>query len=127
MAECPFCCLNDQDVICSNEHALAIYDAFPASPGHVLIVPRRHLMTTVQASQDELVALFALVPTVQKLLRKCHQIDAFTIGINDGAAAGQTVPHLHLHVIPRYTGDVADPRGGIRWVLPERADYWSRT
>ena len=69
--------------------------------------------------------MLRLLDATRELLIVQHRPDGFNLGINDGAAAGQTVPHVHLHVIPRYAGDSPDPRGGLRWVLPEKADYWS--
>lgn len=68
--------------------------------------------------------MFGLLDEAKAGLEREFQPDAYNIGINDGIAAGQTVPHLHIHLIPRYQGDVADPRGGIRWVMPEKANYW---
>jgi diadenosine tetraphosphate (Ap4A) HIT family hydrolase len=77
-----------------------------------------------EASADEKNALIAMLDAMKNLLTNKFKPDAFNIGINDGAAAGQTVPHLHIHLIPRYKGDMADPRGGVRWVIPEKAKYW---
>jgi diadenosine tetraphosphate (Ap4A) HIT family hydrolase len=69
--------------------------------------------------------VFDLTRGLQKLLAALHQPDGFNIGVNVGAAAGQTVGHVHLHLIPRYAGDVPDPRGGVRWIIPAKAQYWS--
>jgi len=91
------------------------------SIGHVLVVPKRHEASLLSLSDDEQMAMLQLAGRV---CREAVDIDGFTIGANVGEAAGQTVPHAHLHIIPRYKGDVADPRGGIRWVLPHRASYW---
>lgn len=71
-------------------------------------------------------ALLALLEDAKRRLDKEMKPAGYTIGINDGAAAGQTVPHLHIHLIPRYTGDVEDPQGGVRWIFPDKADYWSK-
>ena len=76
-------------------------------------------------TQFERAALFALLDRATELVDHQHQPVGYNIGINDGAAAGQTVPHLHIHLIPRYDGDQPDPRGGVRWVIPEKADYWT--
>ncbi len=84
------------------------------------MIPRRHILTLDEASEQEIAALFALVREAKELIRRRCRADGFNIGINEGAAAGQTVMHLHIHVIPRRRGDVADPRGGIRKVLPCR-------
>lgn len=108
-----------------NAHAFWIRDGFPVSRGHSLVIPRRHLASFFEATQEERSALLALLDDARAAAIAEFQPDGFNIGINDGAAAGQTVPHLHIHLIPRYAGDVQDPRGGIRWVLPERADYWT--
>jgi diadenosine tetraphosphate (Ap4A) HIT family hydrolase len=122
---CPFCNLEKSRVILDNDHAIAIYDGYPVSPGHSLIVPKRHIVSFFEASKEEQAALFDLLAEMRQLLQKELKPDGFNIGINDGAAAGQTVMHLHIHLIPRYTGDMPDPRGGVRWIFPEKADYWS--
>lgn len=106
-------------------HAFAMLDAYPVSKGHCLIIPRRHVASWFDATADERNEMFDLVRQVRDYLQDVYAPDGYNVGINDGAAAGQTVPHLHLHLIPRYAGDRPDPRGGVRWVIPERADYWS--
>lgn len=117
---CPFCD-PDRDAVAANGTARTLIDGFPSADGHLLVVPRRHVGHVRDLTAAELADVFALV----------HEAASgpgdHTIGINDGPAAGQTVPHLHVHVIPRRPGDVADPRGGIRWVLPDTADYWTDT
>jgi diadenosine tetraphosphate (Ap4A) HIT family hydrolase len=90
-----------------------------------LIVPRRHVADWCDASPEERRELMEAIDAARAAIRESHRPDGFNIGMNLGGAAGQTVAHLHLHVIPRYRGDVADPRGGVRWVLPERAAYWN--
>lgn len=119
----PFLDKPPTDWVASNALAFAIRDGFPVSPGHTLVVPRREVATWFEASRDEQQAVFDLVDQVRRDLERSHQPDGFNIGINVGAAAGQTVFHLHVHVIPRYDGDVADPRGGVRHVIPELANY----
>lgn len=104
---------------------LVIRDAFPVSPGHTLIIPRRHVGSFFQLTAPERESMFELLTQAKVELDETLQPDGFNIGINDGAAAGQTVPHLHLHLIPRYRGDAPDPRGGVRWVLPDQAKYWT--
>ena len=94
------------------------------SPGHALIVPRRHEPDFFALTADEQAALVALVNPVRAALDQQFGPDAYNLGVNAGKAAGQTILHTHLHVIPRYAGDVAEPRGGVRWVLPETARYW---
>ena len=121
---CPFCSLPSERIIDSNELALVIRDGFPVSKGHTLIIPKRHLGSWFDTSADERTALFALLDQAKMTLDHEFKPDSFNIGINDGAAAGQTVPHLHIHLIPRYKGDQDDPRGGVRWIIPGKAKYW---
>ncbi|MGL6069630.1 HIT family protein [Craterilacuibacter sp.] len=122
---CPFCSLPPSRITAENRHAIWIYDGYPVSAGHSLIIPKRHIGSFFEASDDERQAMLLLLDQAKAAVQQAHQPDAFNIGINDGAAAGQTVPHLHLHLIPRYRGDVEDPRGGVRWVIPHKADYWT--
>ena len=122
---CPFCSLPVARVVQENEHAIWIYDGFPVSPGHSLIIPKRHVGSFFEVSTAERMSMLALLDAAKAAVDDRYHPDAYNIGINDGAAAGQTVPHLHLHLIPRYHADVADSRGGVRWVIPDKADYWS--
>ena len=103
---------------------MLICDAYPVSPGHSLVIPRRHIGSWFEASEDECTAMLALLEAAKAMIDQEHRPDGYNIGINDGPAAGQTVPHLHVHLIPRFKGDVPDPRGGVRWVIPDRAKYW---
>jgi len=107
-----------------NEHAAAFPDAFPLNSGHCLIVPRRHEADFLALSWDEQGAIWALIPAVRRHIEGSVVPDGYNIGINVGEAAGQTVAHAHLHLIPRFRADVPDPRGGIRWVIPSKAQYW---
>ena len=102
-----------------------IRDGFPISPGHTLIVPKRHVASFFDLTPEERADLLALLDAAKADLDRELSPQGYNIGINDGAAAGQTVPHLHIHLIPRFAGDQEDPRGGIRWIIPEKADYWS--
>jgi diadenosine tetraphosphate (Ap4A) HIT family hydrolase len=77
------------------------------------------------ASPDEIQALFSLINAARNQLDNRYRPDGFNVGVNDGTAAGQTLMHLHVHLIPRYQGDRKDPRGGMRWIMPDKADYWS--
>lgn len=122
---CPFCSLPLERIVAENEHARWIYDGFPVSLGHSLIIPKRHVGSFFDATHEERLAMLELLDKAKTVVEKERSPDAFNIGINDGTAAGQTVPHLHLHLIPRYNGDIADARGGVRWVIPNKADYWS--
>jgi diadenosine tetraphosphate (Ap4A) HIT family hydrolase len=123
---CPFCELPQERIWIQAETALAVPDGYPLCEGHTLVLPRRHVASLYDLSQAEQALAWELVAQVRAALKERHHPDSFNIGIKDGAAAGQTVPHAHIHVIPRFAGDVADPRGGVRWVLPWKADYWSR-
>jgi diadenosine tetraphosphate (Ap4A) HIT family hydrolase len=123
---CPFCTLPDGRVVEENEFAVLIRDGYPVSPGHSLVIPKRHVGSFFQVTAAERAALLALLDIAKDLVEQAHRPAGYNIGINDGAAAGQTVPHLHIHLIPRYTGDQADPRGGVRWVIPDKADYWTQ-
>jgi diadenosine tetraphosphate (Ap4A) HIT family hydrolase len=121
---CPFCHPEASRVIWEGELARALWDAFPLSEGHALVVPKRHVASWFEATAAEQAEMLAGLERARlAVLARCAP-DGFNIGVNDGAAAGQTVPHLHAHLVPRFHGDVADPRGGVRWVLPARARYW---
>lgn len=104
---------------------MVVRDAYPVSPGHTLVIPTRHIGSFFELDEAERAALLALLDRARGRLELEFKPDGYNIGINDGAAAGQTVPHLHIHLIPRYTGDRPDPRGGVRWIIPEKASYWS--
>ena len=121
---CPFCTLSAERIVLANELAVVIRDSFPVSPGHMLIIPRRHVGSFFDVTGDEREAMLALLDSAKLGLDAAFHPDGYNVGINDGAAAGQTVPHLHLHLIPRYAGDREDPRGGVRWIFPQKAKYW---
>lgn len=123
---CPFCdrIENGSVSLVSTELCVAFEDAYPLSRGHLLIVSRRHVERLRDLSPEEHRAMWDLIPAVQRCIEGEHNPDGYNVGLNDGVAAGQTVPHVHLHVIPRYAGDTSDPRGGVRWVVPARAAYW---
>lgn len=122
---CAFCTLPPERIVNFNNSAMVVRDGFPVSNGHTLIISRRHVGLLRDLDEAERADLFGLLLQAQLQLTAEFSPDAFNIGINDGAAAGQTVPHLHIHLIPRYKGDLPDPRGGVRWVLPHNANYWS--
>ena len=124
ITDCPFCDVPPDRILRSGHHARAFRDRYPVTPGHTLVVPNRHVASLYDLPADERAAAWELVDEVRADLVASHDPDGFNIGINDGDAAGQTVAHAHIHVIPRYGGDVPDPRGGIRWVVPEKAKYW---
>ena len=120
---CPFCTPSPDDVIIDHELAYALYDRYPVNPGHVLVIPKRHVSGWFEATGQEQQALLAVLDRVKELLDERYHPDGYNIGVNVGEAAGQTVMHLHIHVIPRYNGDVGDPRGGVRGVIPEKQGY----
>ncbi len=118
---CPFC---DADVaILKNDLAYTRYDIYPVNEGHILIVPFRHVSDFFDLSNEERDAIFKLVDESKALLDKEHKPDGYNIGINVGESAGQTVWHVHVHVIPRYKGDMDDPRGGVRGAIPSKQKY----
>jgi len=123
---CLFCDVPRDRILFDSDTALAIRDAFPVSPGHTLIIPKRHVASLFECTEGEQAALLKLLNLVRMDVDREFQPSGYNVGINDGVAAGQTVMHLHVHLIPRYPGDAPDPRGGVRWVLPEKAAYWSR-
>jgi diadenosine tetraphosphate (Ap4A) HIT family hydrolase len=126
MNVCPFCTLPSERILLTSAHGVIIRDGFPISPGHTLVIPRRHVDSFFNLTAEERVDLLGLLDQAKADIEKEFKPATYNIGINDGPAAGQTVPHLHIHLIPRYTGDIPDPRGGVRWIIPENADYWSR-
>jgi diadenosine tetraphosphate (Ap4A) HIT family hydrolase len=109
----------------TSSHGIIIRDGYPITPGHTLVIPRRHVDSFFNLTAGERVDLLGLLDQAKAGIDKEFKPDTYNIAINDGPAAGQTVPHLHIHLIPRYTGDVPDARGGVRWIIPDKADYWS--
>src|SRR4051794_31743112 len=119
MLSCPFCeRIHNGDVIAGTERAVAFRDAHPVSRGHTLIVPTAHESDFFALPVDDQAAVWALVTEIYDELTRELATDGCNVGLNNGKAAGQTVDHAHVRVIPRYAGDVADPRGGVRWVIP---------
>ena len=125
-ADCPFCTIHETSVVEESRHAVAIEDQYPVSPGHTLLIPKVHAETLFSQKADIQADIWRLLARVRVKLQSRFNPDGFNVGLNEGQAAGQTVEHAHIHIIPRYNGDVADPRGGIRWVLPDRAAYWDQ-
>ena len=125
MPQSPFLEIPVENWIASNELAFAVYDGFPVSPGHALVLTKRVVPTWFEALSDEQAALMSLVNEVKQLLdeRLNPRPEGYNVGFNAGAVAGQTVMHVHIHVIPRYTGDTPDPRGGVRHVIPSKGNY----
>jgi len=121
---CSFCNVEATKILLENEVGIALQDAFPVTEGHTLVIPKRHVASLFNLNADEQAALWQLAAEVRsKLVEEFHPA-GFNVGVNDGRAAGQTVMHAHIHVIPRYVGDTAHPKGGIRQIIPKKAKYW---
>ena len=116
-------CRPEREILAESGHALAFFDSFPVSRGHALIVPKRHVVTIFDLSDAEYADCFRLVLPLKEVLLARFAPDGYNVGVNCGAAAGQSVWHAHIHVIPRYRGDVPNPRGGVRGVIPYKASY----
>ena len=125
MENCPFCTPTPSSLWLESPTAIAFWDGFPVSEGHTLVVPRLHVVGLFDLPASDQDSIWQFVARVRSELARRFGVESFNVGLNDGQAAGQTVMHAHIHVIPRREGDVRDPRGGIRWVIPEKADYWT--
>jgi diadenosine tetraphosphate (Ap4A) HIT family hydrolase len=123
---CPFCAIASDEILVERPLAVARHDQFPVSKGHTLIIPRRHVVSFFETTAEERSEMMGLLDESRSIIDGKHRPDGYNIGINDGAAAGQTVMHLHIHLIPRYAGDSPDPRGGVRWIVPAQAAYWKK-
>ena len=121
----PFSPLPADRIIVETPNTVAFYDLYPLTNGHALVVPKATVASLYELDPSIQAEIWDTVRRVRDILAGRFRPDGFNIGINDGAAAGQTVPHAHVHIIPRYAGDVPDPRGGIRWILPSKARYWA--
>lgn len=119
--DCIFC--NQEELILENELAWARYDKYPVSPGHLLIITKRHVADFFDTTTEERRALNNLLEEAKKMLDRTNSPDGYNIGVNCGEAAGQTIMHLHIHLIPRYQGDIDNPRGGVRGVIPDKRIY----
>jgi diadenosine tetraphosphate (Ap4A) HIT family hydrolase len=126
MAECPFCTITPDKRDAQDALTFTVRDTLPVSPGHTLILPKRHIAGIFEATKEEVAALWEAVQEARDNVLKEFSPDGFNIGINDGLASGQTILHLHIHIIPRYKGDMPDPRGGVRWIFPDKAKYWKK-
>ena len=120
--ECIFC-KPQREILAENEHAIAVFDTYPVSPGHSLILPRRHAVTVWDLPEAEYLGCYALVRVLKPVLEERFKPDGFNVGVNCGEAAGQSVWHAHIHVIPRYKGDTPFPKGGVRHVIPLKGTY----
>ncbi|MBN1156395.1 HIT family protein [Candidatus Woesearchaeota archaeon] len=121
MEKCMFCTLTKP--VLSNSLFYAVYDGNPVQDGHMLVIPKRHVNSVSELSDAEAIAMLDLMRKAKEHIRQNFNSNDFNHGINDGAAAGQTVPHLHIHIIPRYNGDIDDPTGGVRNIIPGKGNY----
>lgn len=121
--ECIFCKEPETELLCENDLARAFFDKFPVNDGHVLVTPKRHAVTFFDATKEELAAIVKLTFMVKGILDERYNPDGYNIGVNVNYTGGQTIFHLHVHVIPRYEGDVEDPRGGVRNIKPNLVLY----
>tara|TARA_B100000029_G_scaffold420404_2_gene426281 strand:+ start:850 stop:1218 length:369 start_codon:yes stop_codon:yes gene_type:complete len=116
--------VEDKDYLIENETAVSFLDSYPLTEGHTLIIPKRHISEIFNLDSKEYTDIWEIINATNKSLTDTLSPDGFNIGVNVGKEAGQTIDHAHLHLIPRYKGDIADPRGGIRWIIPDKAPYW---
>jgi diadenosine tetraphosphate (Ap4A) HIT family hydrolase len=122
--DCPFCNPDsERELLLESATAYAMFDKFPVSNGHTLIIPKKHFSDYFELSFKEQSACWFMLNKVKEILTKKFSPDGFNVGININEAAGQTVPHVHIHLIPRFEGDVKEPRGGVRGVIPEKRNY----
>ncbi len=121
---CLFCNINSKDLIFDNEFAFASFDSYPVSKYHSLIVPKRHILDYFELTNDELLACNNLIKKIKKKIQNEDKtVDGFNIGTNSGIVAGQSIMHCHIHLIPRRKGDVDNPQGGVRGVIPSKQHY----
>ena len=121
---CPFCHLqSSQKLLFENQSCLVIFDNYPVSPGHLLIIPRRHVANYFNLSIEEQQCLWEMVNQCKLYIENNYHPEGYNIGININESAGQSIPHVHIHLIPRYKGDVPNPRGGVRGVIPQKQNY----
>jgi len=123
---CTYCTLSESRIIDHSPLTLVIRDVFPVSPGHTLIIPRRHVESYFDLTDQEREDMTFMMMRIKNALKTEFSPQAFNIGINEGFAAGQTVAHINMHLIPRFKGDVPEPRGGIRWIFPDKAIFWDK-
>ena len=127
MDNCPFCkierLINKDRIVYQDDTWIAIYDNYPVSEGHVLLIPKRHVETFFNLNMIEFGSLGVTIGIIKMILDKKFHPDGYNIGANCGEVAGQTVMHCHIHIIPRYKGDMENPRGGVRGVIPEKQKY----
>ncbi len=115
----------DRPFLAETLDVVAFEDAYPSAPGHILVIPKRHVGRVLDLTEEEFDDLWYVAREQMRVLELADPA-GYTIGVNDGAAAGQTIAHVHLHIIPRRVGDTREARGGIRWAIPETAAYWEK-
>ena len=121
---CLFCkFLKNKKISAENDLAFAIFDGFPVNPGHVLVIPKRHVANYFELTSAEVLAINGLLNKMKAEVEAKFHPDGYNIGVNVGADAGQSIFHVHVHLIPRYKGDVESPRGGVRGVIPSKRSY----
>ena len=123
MSECIFCNYNKSEIIAENKYTFAILDNSPVNEGHCLIISKRHFSNFFEATEEEIKAIYSLLHEVKEIFDIQYEPAGYNIGINVGQYAGQTIEHLHVHLIPRYVGDVSDPRGGVRNLKKASEEY----
>ena len=124
ITQCVFCGVSSDKVLLENDHAFAFWDAFLVTPPHLLVVPKRHTPDYFSITRDELTACDSLLRAAEAMVREQDPtVEGFNVGSNAGAVAGQTVFHCHFHLVPRRKGDIEDPRGGVRNVIPDKGSY----
>ncbi|WP_281951305.1 HIT family protein [Nitrosophilus kaiyonis] len=121
--DCPFCNPSKEDIVMKNELCYARFDKYPVSNGHLLIIPFRHFDNYFDATKEEKIAIINLIDNAKNFLDNEYKPDGYNIGVNVGYTSGQTIMHVHIHLIPRYKGDIENPRGGVRGVIPEKRIY----
>ena len=122
-SSCPFCNLPKEEILYSSNLVLTFHDRFPVSEGHTLIITKRHIPSFFDATEQERKEIDVAIQEMKVYLDDKFSPDGYNIGVNVGESAGQSVPHLHVHLIPRYIGDMENPRGGVRGVIPSKQSY----
>ena len=120
---CIFCEYSKEEYIAENDLCFAIFDKFPVNEGHTLIIPKRHFQNYFDATKEEIAAIYDLSQEVKKFIDYKYSPDGYNVGVNVNHEGGQTIMHLHMHIIPRYKGDIEDPRGGIRRIKRQLVFY----
>lgn len=126
MENCLFCNIYNNEkekIIYENELSFAIYDAFPVNKGHILVIPNRHFESFFDASEEEITDIYALLHKCKEIIDEKYKPSGYNLGVNIGYDGGQTIFHLHVHLIPRYKGDLENPKGGIRRLKPQLVHY----